>query len=94
VTARRSRKELEEELGKELVEWGEQIEAVLDELPPEDDKPKGDDDPWHLQSKPKPKAFDPAERVVRDRNGRIMNCIICASERTVDGRFCKRHRDM
>jgi hypothetical protein len=85
---RKSKKELEDELGKELVEWGENVERVYEPLAEDDDLPKLDDHPEMLR----PKSAIPAERIVHDSNGKVMPCIVCGSQRTVDGRYCRRHR--
>ena len=85
---KKERKELIEELGEELVEWGEKLEQVLDELPPDDGAAKPDD----LQPpKPLPAASSVTEREHYDRSGNLMGCIICMSPKTVNGKFCRQH---
>lgn len=89
---RRDRYELIEELGKELVEWGEGIASVYDELPPDDGQVKPDDIPVQTSMPPAAKTTEPVETEFRDRRGRLMTCTICGARETVDGRFCRRHR--
>lgn len=89
---RPTREQLVEQFGEELVAWTEAIELLFDELPPDDGRPKPDDRSYVYSA-----GFassSSVERVHRDRNtGSIMSCIICGSTLTVDGRYCKSHKE-
>jgi hypothetical protein len=86
---RPTRERLVEEFGEELVAWTEAIELLFDELPPDDGEPKPDDRSYVLSN-----YTVGYERVHRDRNtGQIMGCILCGSTLTVDGKYCKLHKE-
>lgn len=94
---RRDRGELVEELGEELVAWGEAIRGLFDELLPDDGTLKPDDLEPHRTEKDLDLTFlDPAPtkqaRLFRDKNGLVMACILCGKHLTVDGRYCIRHQ--
>lgn len=84
------RRELVEELGKDLVEWGEGVQRAYEELPDDDGSLKPDD----LQPRRSivHKPAEPVEAEFRDKKGKLMPCMICGARATIDGRFCKRHR--
>lgn len=75
-------------LGKEMLMWGkqlaEQVGRAFDPPTVEHAEP-----PPRITVKPGPKR----ETVHKDELGRVMGCIVCQKQETVDGRFCARHMD-
>ena len=73
---RPKREKLVEELGEDLVRWGEDMESVLPELPPDDETVKPDD--------------KPSKRTVTPKLASA-KCLVCGVA-AADGRYCRRHK--